>query len=323
MNLVYFVLPERDPELYASSLANPGRSTLETPRFSTGPECWVLKTWHLLSQQTLPFKPVLVGQAVPGEVCVFHYEHAKPKYGVQTCFAVVARADRPAPPLADMVVVQNQALQDKNAYHIPHWAQDGLIARAPSRGTRIESIAFMGDKKYIPPFFSAPPFLAELQKLGVTPLWRSVDDWHNYEDVDIVLAFRELPAAVEKTKPALKLVNAWLAGAPIILRPEAAYAEIRRSNLDYLEAWDAPQVLEGIRYLKDNPAVYEAMVANGRQRAGKFDNAAIRGLWVDVLEKALKENATTGERNSRKRAMVYQLNKMRTHIWKRLAGWRD
>lgn len=323
MSFVYFVLPGRNPELYASSLANPGRTILKTPKFSTGPECWILKTWHLLSQQSLPFKPVLVGQAVPGEVCVFHYEHAKPKYGAQTCFAVVAQADRPAPPLADMVIVQNQALKGKNAYHIPHWTQDGLIARDSSRGVRIESIAFMGNKRYIPPFFSSPQFLSGLQQLGVTPLWRSADDWHDYKDVDITLAYRELPLVEEKTKPALKLVNAWLAGAPIILRPEVAYAEIRMSSLDYLEARDAIQVLEGIQYLQDNPTVYEAMITNGRRRAEDFDDSAIRELWVDVLGKALKKNKTTGKNNRWIRVMTYKLNRMRTRIWKHLTGWRD
>ena len=323
MKAVYFVMPQKDQILPALATKRPHWTVLKDHAFPTGPECWVLKTWYMLAQQELSFTPLLVDRAVAGEVCVFHYDHAKPKHGVHSCFAVVARADRPAPPLADMTVVQNRYLQGGNSRYIPHWPQNGLIPRSPSRGTRIESMAFMGDQKYVPAFYSSPSFLSSMQQLGVSPIWRAADAWHDYHDVDIVLAFRCLPPVVEKTKPALKLVNAWLAGAPMILRPEAAYTEIRQSPLDYLEAWDEEQVLEGIRHLKNSPTLYADMVAHGKERAKEFTEAAISKAWVALLEESLKKNASTSKRARWAGAMVYQINKMHTHIWKRCRGWRD
>lgn len=293
-------------------------------RFVNGVECWVIKTWFLLSRERLSFQPLLVEKAVPGEVCVFHYEHARPCYGVHECFAVVARADRPPPPLADMVVAQNRVSPDgPDKYFIPHWPQHGLVMRDAARGTRLETVAFMGDKKYVPDFFSDATFIAGLKALGVTVLWRSAGEWHNYADVDVVLAMRRLPKVVERTKPAVKLVNAWLAGVPAILTPEAAYGEIRQSPLDYLEADNAADVLDALRYLKDNPAVYSAMVSNGARRAEAFNEPAVLGAWAALLEEALARKEAAGGRCGQWRRLRYLAAKCRTHVWKRLVGWRD
>lgn len=326
MQPVYFVVDGRYLQNHHGILLEPGK-TIDAGSlkgFVSGVDCWVLKTWSLLSRRRLSFEPLLVNRAVPGEVCVFHYEHAKPSCGVHECFAVVAQADRPSPPLADLVVVQNQISQTgPDKYFIPHWPQHNLIARDPARGTKLERIAFMGDKKYVPDFFSRQDFLDELKALGVVIVWRSADEWHNYADVDMVLAMRHLPKIVERAKPAVKLVNAWLAGVPAILTPEVAYQENRQSPLDYLEADNAADVLAAVRYLKNNPPVYTDMVNNGLRRAEAFKEPEVMKAWVALLEEALVRKEFVRRRDSRWRHLRYSLAKSYIHMWKRVVGWQD
>lgn len=327
MRPVYFVVDERYLRKSHAVLLEPGKpidAESLLGGFATGVDCWVLKTWFLLLRQSLSFEPLLVTQAVPGEVCVFHYDHAKPACGVHECFAVVAQADRPSPPLADMVIVQNQASQTgPDKYFIPHWPQHGLVARDPARGSKLERIAFMGDKRYVPEFFTDQGFIDELEALGATLVWRAAGEWHNYADVDLVLALRHLPKVVERTKPAVKLVNAWLAGVPAVLSPEVAYQENRRSPLDFLEATNAAEVLGALRYLKNNPGVYGEMVENGSRRAEDFKESEVLKAWVALLEKALSRKDAARGRNSVLRRLRYDLAKSYTSVWKRVVGWRD
>jgi hypothetical protein len=88
-------------------------------------------------------------------------------------------------------------------------------------------------------------------------------------------------------KPATKLYNAWLAGVPAILGPEQAYRELRRSDLDYLEVKNVPEALAAVDRLIREPALYAAMVENGKRRAEEFTIDAIRKRWVDLLYRAI------------------------------------
>ncbi len=73
-----------------------------------------------------------------------------------------------------------------------------------------------------------------------------------------------------RNKPAWKLFNAWLAGVPAILGPEAGYRELRRDPLDYLEAGDPDAAMQALARLLDEPGLYPAMVANGTARGADF-----------------------------------------------------
>ncbi len=330
MRNVYFVVAQKhlrrqQPEL--AGLLDSGQEAdpaLLRPDFHIGIDCWVLKTWSLLLQHRGGFNPKLATRAVPGEVCVFHYEHARSDLGVHECFAVVVQADRPSPPLADIAIVQNKASQRlPRKRFIPLWTQDGLIPRNASRGRDIRSIAFMGDQKYVPPFFQDREFLSDLAALGVRAIWRKAGEWHDYSDVDLVLAWRKLPKAVEKTKPASKLVNAWLAGVPALLGREAAYTELRQSPLDYLEVNDGKEIIKAVSYLQENPDIYSAMADNGFRRAVEFSDAAVCAAWNAMLEDALRVNEKLKRRATAPRLLLYKAGQARIHLWKRFSGWRD
>lgn len=292
-------------------------------RIVCGLDCWILLTWARLCAAGCPFEPVLVNKAVDGAVCVFHWDDASPRMGLHRCFAVVAQADRPAPPLADMVVVQNGlAGETASRRRIPLWKQPGLIPRDPARGTRLETVAYFGSDQYEPRFVKTDAFRDALRRRGVTFANRFQGDWHDYGGVDAVLAIRDCPPPVVRTKPASKLVNAWAAGVPAMLGPEPAYRELRSTPLDFLETPSAEAVLEAIDRLHGEPGLYAAMVKNGLRRAEAFTDQRITQQWIDLLAEAL-------ERNRRERlhpALRYArclVNRQKNRIARRLFGWRD
>ena len=107
--------------------------------------------------------------------------------------------------------------------------------------------------------------------------------WDDFRRVDLVLALRPLERALSMAKPATKLQNAWAAAVPAILGPERPYRELRRSDLDYIEVRNGDSAIKAVRYLRDHPSIYRAMVENGRGRARDFTVARTIGVWMTLL----------------------------------------
>jgi hypothetical protein len=206
-------------------------------------------------------------------------------------FLCATRQDNAHPFLADCSIVQNpmNVRTPGRDHYIPHWPQPGLIKRDPSRGSRIENIAFKGAKACLHESFGSPQFLAALTDMGVRMIFdvknpvTGAPQWYDYREVDLVLAVRDATVKDMEVKPASKLVNAWLAGCPALLGPEPAFQKLRQSPLDFIEVKSTAEALAAIRKLLDEPETYEAMVRNGQQRAVEFTPDAVAKLWRDTL----------------------------------------
>lgn len=187
---------------------------------------------------------------------------------------VSVRGDRSPQRHADFEVIQNPTSADsQRTLHIQHWPQPGLVQRDPKRGNAAENVAFMGATGDV------CLDTAELQKNPTQLATRSND----YSDTDVIVALRkEIPDSADRGS-ASNLINAWLAGVPAILGPEQAYRDMRRSELDFIEAENAADVRHAIEALKRNPSLYAAMVANGRQRAAEVDVEACTDAWAHLL----------------------------------------
>ena len=156
------------------------------------------------------------------------------------------------------------------------------------RGNRIKNLVFKGRSWNLYHEFRSAEFRASLASLGVR---LTIDDetdvelpnWYDYRTADLVLAVRDLTEQDARTKPASKLVNAWLAGVPAILGPEPAFQELRESELDYLEVRSPSEMLDAIQRLKSQPGLYEQMIANGLQRAEEYSTDRMVQRWVEVL----------------------------------------
>ena len=323
---VYFIvdkrfLQKRWPEL----LENPQPFLPEErpERIVSGLDCWPILTWTRLCAHACPFVPVLTTHAVDDAVCVFHWDNATPRFGVHRCFAVVVQADRPPSPLADMVILQNglcgeSALQR----HIPLWPQPGLIPRDPARGTRLTTVAYLGSDQYEPHFVREADFQEALARRNVRFVNRFQGHWHDYREIDAVLAIRDCPPVVLATKPASKLVNAWLTGVPALLGEEPAYQELRQSPLDYLETRTARDVLDAIDRLQGETGLYAGMVANGFVRAADYSVPLLAQRWTDALSAALAANENRKIRPGLRR-LNFTVNNQKMRLLKRLTGWRD
>jgi hypothetical protein len=296
-DVVSFYLPER------AALQSVDPLTLDPDRdwaiFGAGVYVWILQTFLRLRAAGAPVR--LVDVPPSAGLIVVHADYLErllSEAPSPTALTIVcARSDKPPQLLADAEVVQTaSAVEEDYQYFIPSWLQPGLIPRSPSRGTRVEEIAYVGAKVELHDDLVNAEWAELLHERGLHWDARMIATvrsnqlysqlrWHDYSDTDVVVALRPSKAWIrrDRSKPAAKLQNAWAAGVPAILSPEIAYRELRRSELDYLEAASAVDVLSALDRLRRDPELYAAMVHNGLQRAQEFrpDRLAVR--WIDVL----------------------------------------
>lgn len=131
--------------------------------------------------------------------------------------------------------VENQKNSLWNPYYIPHWTQPNLIQRSPERSSLVRNIAFMGSRSNFAKELKSDRWIKALENLGCQwyPLF-SPTQWMDYSNIDVIVAIRSFDGNNYTNKPASKLVNSWCAGFPAILKPESAFVDIRKSELDFL-----------------------------------------------------------------------------------------
>ncbi len=306
--MILFYLPHQDESSHSGL---PSLLHLDPDRdwtaFRRGEHAWILQTCLRLRRagQSPPVDAELV-DALPAvspesKVVVFHSKHRHTlrkelqRRGTDADLVLVGvRGDLKPARLADLEILQNGVYADDSLHagqrrvHVPHWPQAGLQARDPQRGTRVEHLAYKGFHGNLHPAFHDPSWPTFLHDQDMTWDLDSVafqkeempeTHWPDYRDVDLVLAVRPPDRRLHSKKPATKLVNAWHAGVPALLGPEAAYRELRRSELDYIEVEGLDDAKAAIRRLRTEPGLYRAMVENGRERAKDYTFDAVREHW--------------------------------------------
>lgn len=258
-------------------------------RIRSGIDAWIVQGYLRLRDRLrqLGFD-VSISEAFPtppgGAICIAHRDDLN-RYGdsLYDCYVIGVRADRPPLRVAQIEIVQNGLdLSSPRSRFIPSWPQPGLKPRDAVRGACVERVAYMGRDNSLPPWYRDGSFIAALASMGIALDIRE-RAWNNYSDVDVLIAHRDETPVMLRQKPAAKLVNAWLAGVPALLAPEPAYLELRESPLDFMEATDADTALRALRELRADPALYHAMVENGRKRARAFTGEAIAARWMDLI----------------------------------------
>lgn len=204
---------------------------------------------------------------------------------------VALQGDRGRHPYAQLHVVQNRRQQvSKNlftlweSFYLPFWTQPGLIPRNHTRGDTFENIAFFGGKHNLISELRQPLWKKTLQEWGLH--WKIVDpcNWHDYSQVDAVVAVRKFGYNWDHTwKPATKLYNAWLADVPAILGCESAYKAERKSELDYLEVDSFDALILAIKRLQSDKDLRRAMLENSKLRAEEVKPEKTVKLWQDFL----------------------------------------
>lgn len=253
--------------------------------FSYGPGCWTLQTYLRLKASGFSCEFVRnmpeEGIVIAHRDCLF--DELQPQ---RDLLFICLQADREQPhPYAQLHVVQNPTHTSliRDSFFIPLWVQPGLIPRDATRGDRFETVAFFGAEENIAPELKTPDWQEQVAALGLSWQIRSRDRWHDYSDVDAVIAVRNFEESAFTIKPATKLYNAWHAGVPAILGRESAFRAESRSQLDYLEVTSQEDVLKALQWLRDDQALRQAMVANGQQRAADTHPDRLVEVWCYFL----------------------------------------
>jgi hypothetical protein len=168
---------------------------------------------------------------------------------------------------------------------MPHWPQPGLLPRDPARGAKVEKICFFGDPSNLAPGLRTPEWRQKL--LGTTGAsfdLRSAENWHDYHDVDAVVAVRGFGKGSQPHKPATKLYNAWLAGVPFIGGRDSAYRAEAMPGTEYLVAGSPDEVIDLVLRLRNSPEWRAEIVARGRKRAEELDKQKLTGRWSILLD---------------------------------------
>jgi hypothetical protein len=216
---------------------------------------------------------------------------------MESAFVVCYQADRPRHPYAQMHVVQNGAdaacngrsvlgrLAGLQLRYLPLWTQPGLLARRDERGDLFTNVAYFGITGELDPSLNDPSGKERLRQRGFNFSIPEAVQWHDYRDVDVVVAIRsfQYPGRLWR-KPPSKLFNAWMAGVPAILGRESAYQAERRSGLDFIEVSSWQEVEDALEQLRADPGLRARMVENGRRRLADVDERAMTRRWRDFLE---------------------------------------
>lgn len=254
-------------------------------RFTEGWDCWTIQPYLHLKRRGWDVR--LGFGLVPGMINIMHADTFLMRGPSRHAFSFVIRADRPPVVGADMLAVQNPVLADPRrrvapVHYLPLFPEPGLVPRDSSRGPKLERMAYMGRIAHLAEPFRSPAFRSDLRKMGIELEIRE-SDWWDYTEIDAVLAIRQAPRELLRTKPATKLYNAWIAGCIPFLGDEPAYAALRRSELDYIHVSSTRDVLAGVCRLQEDPPYAAAMRENAANRAREFTTERIVETWENLL----------------------------------------
>ncbi len=272
-----FVLPtHRTGELEQLRKADP---ETDANLFDGGEKNWCLQTYLELARDNWPV--ILSEQPIQGCVNLFHPGNVFRMKAPAKCFFVSVQADYRRIPWADAHVVQNQRQADgKTSFWMMHWPQPALIAREAGRGT-VRCAAFPGNVTQLAG--SPAIWRSQLAPHGVAFKLLDRSSWHDYSNVDVLVAVRSFDKATHDSKPGSKLLNAWLGRVPIIAGYDSAFDQIGRPGIDYIRVDSIHGAVEAILRLRDDPAYYASVVAAGWERAAAFSRDSLREGWQRLL----------------------------------------
>ncbi|MBX9578553.1 MAG: hypothetical protein K2W97_08800 [Chthoniobacterales bacterium] len=274
--------------------------------------CWIYQTWALLTEAGI--KTSLVSElpttglvlALSGTLhSSFQSNHHAPDF-----FLVDIVADGLPHPAAHFHLVQNRAHARRlpHSHFIPLWPQPALIHREANRKGVFERISFFGDPKNLAAEFFSFSWQQHLKKeLSLEFEIRRAAQWHDYSNVDAIIAIRDFSRSRQLHKPATKLYNAWLAGVPFIGGNDSAYQSDGRPGVDYLVAQSPKQVLEHLRKLKVDAAFRSRLIQNGIESGEKFSRSATLERWKFLIQETLPGLAFQWQKKSPSQRACYLL----------------
>lgn len=234
-------------------------------------------TYRQLSDRTdwdIRFTP----EYIPGAINVTDYLSML-RLGVlpHRYFIVATRSDWPAKPYSSLEIVHNKLQVSSRAIWIPHWSQQGLISRDESR-QRAVNIGYCGAPKNLA--VSLDSFVQDIEKLGCKFVIKGSDQWHDMNDIDILVALRSVDRNPHNHKPCLKLRNAWRAGVPFVGGWDSAYSQVGHPGVDYLRVGSYSELIDSITMLVEDPRMRARLVDAGNKKAKIWSDAHLLERWI-------------------------------------------
>lgn len=258
---------------------------------SASAQAWLFQTWIEVREKT----GGVLCTSLPESgniITLSNFLHPQFRASKNQCVAAVV-ADFLPHPGAQIQILQNAAHARRlpGSIFIPHWPQPNLTPRDPVRGDRFETLAYFGDPQNLAPELRSETFQNELRsRCGLTLEIRGAERWHDYSDIDAVLAVRDFSKARHIHKPATKLYNAWLAGVPLLTGSDSACAAEGTDGIDYLRVDSPSSLLECLKRLKNDPAWRQRIVSEGQKKTATRNRDAVRKIWVNLLSKKLPQS---------------------------------
>lgn len=280
---LHFILNDKDrwQDLLSGDLPTPAEIK---HRIITGEDIWVLLTY--LQFRHAGYEVTLGTEAHSDKINVIDGVKSRPRNTSADYFYVACRTDAHYPEFGHFVLHQNLIQTGKrNEIYVPQWPQPGLIQRDSQRGNTVKTVAFFGQpKRNLAEAFQSDPFLMELDKRGIEFIIKGKSnervEWHDYSNVDIVIAVREVPVELLRIKPVNKATNAWLAGALCITGNEPAITAAFNSSKAVLHATSVEGVLTIIDQLQEKPERFAEILAEGWKLAQDYSEPSVLSYWV-------------------------------------------
>lgn len=269
------------------------KTTLEQEGTIATAQAWIYRTWVTLRKYGCHAELI---HRIPDRGAVIACAGAIPRPWPASAnlFLVDVVADSLPHKDGLVHVVQNAAHSRRLPWSIfvPHWPQPGLVPRPKERGNKFERVAFFGDPRNLAPELLNPVWQDEMRRAtGALFEIRLAEHWHDYSDVDAVVAVRDFFGRQLLNKPATKLYNAWSAGVPFIGGTDSAYAADGKVGRDYLVARTPAEVLRHLSDLAHSAEQRAELVAAGRKKAVQFNEEAIALRWRYLIEETIPERA--------------------------------
>lgn len=230
-------------------------------------------------------------------------------------FLVCIKPDRKEHPWAQYYLVQSERdgifsrLSSRRVSKIGFWPQPSLLPREEGRGDQVYNLAFFGRLGNLTAELKSDEWTRELRKLGLAWATPPMEKWHDYREVDVTVSVRgfELNAAASdpvydpNAKPPSKLINSWLAGVPAIVGREPAFLPLRQADTDFLEVRSLSELIDAVKRLRDDKALYRAMRERARLRAVEFSTDKNCRQWIEVLDGPVFDAYSRWKRSGRVR----------------------
>lgn len=252
-----------------------------------GAIAWCYLTFSRLTAAGMP-DLALSNRLDRAAINVVHSEHLTQIDDTAGAFIVSAQADHARRPGAQFHVVQNRNQVKGNTAWIHHWPQPGLIGRSAPIN-QVRRVAYVGQTYNGNLALDVATWQERCRALDIEFAAPPSGAWFDLSGYDACVAIRSFDRQPYDNKPASKLINAWLAGVPLIGGYDSAYTQIGTPGEDFLLAESMDQVMNGLAKLDSDPAFRSALVSKGHARAAQFSNAAIAQLWRETLEGPIQQ----------------------------------